>query len=98
MKNTMELLVMPDKRIRTTMTTSDGVTTMEMHRPDECEEDVLVKMSRNKFYRRFKGDWELSLAVDSRVFNGKEFTDVTSRALAYINERDNPDIYVVSYF
>lgn len=98
MKNTLSLIVRDDKRIVTEMTTSDGVTTMEVHSKGENDEEVLVKMSKNKFHRTFKGDWELELPQDSQKFEGKEFTDVTSKALAFINERDNPNIYVVNYF
>jgi len=97
-KNSLELIVMDDRRIQTTMFTTDGVTTMEIHLAGQDDEDVLVKMSRNKFYRDFKGEWELSLPQDSRTFEGKEFTDVTSKALAFINERDNPNVYMINFF
>ena len=96
--NTLSLIVLSDRRVQTDMTTSDGVSTMEIHNAGQDDEAVLVKMSRNKFYRDFKGEWVLTLPQDSQKFEGKEFTDVTSKALAFINERDNPNIYVVNYF
>lgn len=98
MKNTLELIVMDDGRIKTTMTTTDGVTTMEIHRDGEDDENVLVKLSKNKFYRGFKGEWEITLPQDSRTFEGKEFTDATAKTLAFINERDTPNIYVINFF
>jgi hypothetical protein len=94
----MELIVLADRCVKITMTTTDGVTTMEIHRAGLDDEDVLINMSRNKFYRGFKGEWELSLPQDSRTFSGKEFTDVTSKALAFINERDNPNTYMINFF
>lgn len=89
---------MDDGRIKTTMTTTDGVTTMEIHRDGQKDDDVLLKMGKNKFYRGFKGVWEVSLPQDSRTFDGNDFIDATTKALVFINERDTPNIYVINFF
>lgn len=96
--NTISLIALSDKRIQTDITIIGGSSVMEIHGPTENDEKVLIKLSRNKYYRKFPGEWELHLPQDSQKFAGKEFTDVTSKALAFINERDNPNIYVVNYF
>jgi len=98
MKNVLELSVMPDTRVKTTITTTDSVTTMEIHKSSEKDQDVLLKMGRNKFYRSFKGSWVVSLPQDFKTFEGQEFTDATAKALTFINERDNPDIYIINFF
>lgn len=95
--NTLSLIVLNDRRVQTDMT-YDGVSVMEIHNLGQCDEDVLVKIARNEYYRDFKGDWELTLPQDSQTFTAPSITDVIAKALAYINARDNPYIYVVSPF
>lgn len=96
MNNTLTLTIRADSRVVTEFVTSDGVSTMEVHKEKENDEQVLIKLSNNKFYQRFKGDW--TLYMDSKSFGGKEFTSVTSQGIAYINERDNPNTYMINFF
>jgi hypothetical protein len=96
--NTFTLIVTDKKQVKTDIVTTDGISTMELHRIGLSEEDVLVKMSRENYYAKYAGEWELSMPQDAQTFTAPEFTKVTAKAIVYINERDNPDVYMINYF
>lgn len=90
MKNSIEILVSPSGRVQTTISTSDGCISMELHRDGLKDSEILANFAVNKRYRNYSGKWTLTMPQEFKVFEAQHFTDLIALALAYTYDRDNP--------
>lgn len=97
MKNSLEILLTADLRLRVTFVTSDGFSAMELHSLGTKDTDLLVKFSKLEKYRAYPGGWQLTMPHEQKVFSTEKFTDLIAQALAYTYERDNPMDYDYTY-
>ncbi len=88
MKNTLSVTTV-NGCIQTDFVTSDGVTTMELHRAGLSESKVLDKLSQKKFYQHFKGEWFITFPDDQWAVTKPTFEDAISSAEIHIFNRDN---------
>lgn len=98
MHNSLTLTILANKSVQTDFVLAGNGSIMEIHDSRFDDETVLMNIVKNQYYRSMKGDWEIVLPADNQRFEGKDLPIVVQKALAFINERDNPNIYVVNYF
>ena len=97
MKNSLEILLIADLRLRVTFVTSDGFSAMDLHPLGTKDAELLFKFSKLEKYRAYPGGWTLTLPHEQKVFTAEKFTDLIAQALAYTYERDNPMDYDYTY-
>lgn len=88
MKNTLSVTTI-NGCVCTEFVTSDGVTSMELHRPGLNDSKVLTALLEKKFYQYYKGDWTLTFPEDQKVITKPTFVEVIDAAHAFIFNRDN---------
>jgi hypothetical protein len=93
MKNTLSVTVLSDNRIRTDITTLDGVSVMEIHRSGLSDAKVLTAMADRKYFQHFKGEWLLTFPAEQVVLSDAKFEKVIDLAQIHIFTRDNTTDY-----
>lgn len=88
MKNSLTVTTV-DGHVCTEFVTTDGVTTMEIHRTGLSESKVLEALLKKKFYQHFKGEWAVTFPDDQWAVNKATFEDAVSSAEIHIFNRDN---------
>lgn len=88
MKNTLSVTTV-NGCVCTEFVTSDGVSTMEIHRAGLPDAKVLTKLLNKKFYQYFKGEWIITFPEDQRVISKPTFEALIDAAQVYIFSRDN---------
>jgi len=89
--NTFEIQKTESGQIRTFLTFYDGCTLMEIHREGLTDQDVLLKFNQ-QYYKHFPGSWEITFPKEYKVISDKDLGKAIMLALAYIYERNNPEI------
>jgi len=88
MKNTLSVTTV-NGCVRTDFVTTDGVTSMEIHRAGLSDAKVLSRLLDKKFYQHFKGEWIITFPEDQWSVSKPKFEDVIASAEIHIFNRDN---------
>jgi len=92
MKNTLSVTTV-NKCVRTDFVTTDGVTSMEIHRAGLSDAKVLSKLLDKKFYQHFKGEWTITFTDEPHVISRPTFEKLIDAAQIHIFARDNSTDY-----
>lgn len=92
MKNTLSVTI-ANGCVRTDFVTTDGVTSMEIHRAGLSDAKVLNKLLDKKFYQHFKGEWIITFSDEQHVISKPTFEALIDAAQIYIFARDNSTDY-----
>jgi hypothetical protein len=89
--NTFEIQEITPGRIRTFITFVDSSTLMELHRQGLTDQQVLLKFNQ-QYYKHHPGSWMITFPREHKVFKDNDLGQAIMMALAYIYERDNPEM------
>lgn len=88
-KNTLNITVLADGRVKTIIVTTDGVKRMEIHRQGLSDASVLHRIMDKKFYQGFHARWYIYFEQTNRMFSDDSFETAVQEAQQYIFNRDN---------
>ena len=88
MKNTLSVTIV-NGCVRTDFVTTDGVTSMEIHRAGLSDAKVLSRLVDKKFYQHFKGEWIISFPDEPYTISQPTFEKLIDVAQIHIFNRDN---------
>lgn len=98
MPNTLKLTKLDDDRIRTETDMIDNFSIMQIHNPKLNDERVLLKIMNDPYYTNATGDWVIHLVDDDQKFESIDLKAAIRKAILFINDRDNPLVYVLDSF